>query len=225
MFPVLSWRYYKRSRKNILAALKIVAVFYGCFLAVNLPQRISNYATHGTFSISTNQWVNIELGFIPYLEFKVDLHKRYLESSQDPVVREELAKRRVFDYIRESGKLKLLANQTRRFVFKQLNQSFLLFGFERERWNLSPAYRHLCVIATNIAIMLSWFVFLFGMCGIIIRRMKPFGIAVISIYAVLYLLLVYIIVHNERFFMQALPFLGIFAVSFLDSVKWRAAKN
>jgi hypothetical protein len=141
------------------------------------------------------------------------------------MVREELAKRRTIDYIKSSSKLKLLANQTNRFVFKQLNRSFLLLGLKRGRWNLSPAFGHTSIVVYNIAIMLSWFVFLFGICGLIIHRSLSFGSAVISIYAVLYLLLVFIIVHSERFFMQAIPFLSIFAASFLTHVKWRATKN
>jgi hypothetical protein len=225
LLPILVFRAYRRSDKNAVTVLKIIAVFYGCFFAVNLPQKISNYATHQMFSTSMNRWVNIELGFIPYQEFKVDLHKRYRESSDNPVVREELAKRRAIDYIKSSSKLKLLANQANRFVFKQLNRSFLLLGLKRGRWTLSPAFGYTSVLVYNIAIMLSWFVFLFGICGLILYRLLSFGSAVILIYTVLYLFLVFLIVHSERFFMQAIPFLGIFAAAFLTSVKWRAAKN
>lgn len=221
LLPFLAFREYKRSRKNALTALKVLAILYGCFLAVNLPQRIANYATHRTFSISTNLWINIESGFIPFQELRVDLHKRYFESSQDPFVREELSKRRVLDYIKSSSKLKIAANQVNRFVFKQLNRSFLLMGLKRERWSLGAASGYLSVILFNIAIMLSWFVLLFGVCGLIIHRSLHAKSAFISIYAVLYLLLVFLIVHNERFFIQVLPFLGIFAISFLMHARWR----
>jgi hypothetical protein len=225
LFPILGYRAYTRSRKNIFTVLKILAIFYGCFLAVNLPQRISNYATHKTLSISTNRWINIELGFMPYLEFKVDQHKRYFESSQDPRIREELSKRRVIDYIKSSNKVKLVANQINRFVFKQLNRSFLGMGYETERWQLTPTFGYLSVIMINLAVFLSWSVFLFSICGFILQRSPSFRSSIISLYVILYLLLTFFIVHNSRFFIQALPFLGIFAASFLMSVKWRAVKN
>lgn len=224
MLPVLAFHLYRRSRGNILAVLKILAVFYGCFIAVSLPQRIANYAEHKTLSISMNRWINIELGVIPYQELRVDLFKRYTESSQDPWVREELSKRRVFDYIKHSAKLKLVANQVNRFVFQQLNKSFLLLGLKIERWQLRPASGYLSVIVANIVILLSWISFLFGICGLIIRRSPSFGRTVISIYSVLYLLLVLIIVHNSRFFIQVLPFLGIFAALFLMNVQWRSVR-
>lgn len=225
LLPVLAYRAYRRTRNNVLPALKFLAIFYGCFLAVNLPQRIANYATHHTMAISTNRWINIELGFMPYLEHRVDQHKRYFESSRDPRVREELSKKRVFDYVNSSSKIKIVANQINRFVFKQLNRSFYVMGYERERWQMSSTIGYISIILINIAVFLSWVGFLFGICGLVMHRAGSFAAAIISIYAVLYLLLVFVIVHNERFYIQVLPFLGIFAASFLMNVKWRAVKN
>ncbi|UCH97815.1 MAG: phospholipid carrier-dependent glycosyltransferase, partial [Candidatus Aminicenantes bacterium] len=129
LLPVFFYFLYHRSGKNVKSSLKLVAIFFCCYLGVILPQKLSNYFNHHVFSIALNKWVNIECGIIPAHEAGGALYERYYSASPDLVTREKLSKKRVFDYLKRTSMVKVFAKQLGQFVSMQLNDSFLYKGF------------------------------------------------------------------------------------------------
>ncbi len=211
LLPVLAYFFYLHYRKNIKLALAVIAVFYGGYFSIILPQKLVNYIEHQAFAISTNYWVNIELGLTPYEVAGGSIFKKYFQSSPDLQTREALSRQRVLDYLQQQNLLQIVYKQARQFIHQQLNNSQLASGFQRKKWLGLTASRAVENLLLKVSVILSWLAFLFGLVGIILYRFKSFGGTVLTVYILYYLASLLIVGFNPRFFIQVLPFLGIFA--------------
>lgn len=202
----------RRPGSRVMTSLKLVAILYCCYFAVVLPQKLANYFNHHVFAISLDKWMNIELGVIPAHEAEGNLYQRYLNASPDPLTREKLSEKRVYDYLKQSNILAVSAKQLDQFVSRQLNDSSLSQGFLEKRWagTYSPAMTR---ILTSISIIFSWGILLFGVLGVILYRFGSVESAVMSIFIIYYVLNLFIIGVEPRLMVLVLPFLGIFAAS------------
>lgn len=202
----------RRPGSRVGASLKLVAILYCCYFAVVLPQKLANYINHRVFAISLDKWLNIERGVIPAHAAGGNLYNRYLNASPDPLTREKLSEKRVYDYLEQSNILEVSAKQLEQFVSRQLNDSSLSKGFIEKRWTgtYSPAMNR---ILTNISIIFSWGILLFGVLGVILYRFGSVESAVMSVFIIYYVLNLFIIGVEPRLMVPVLPFLGIFAAS------------
>ena len=78
--------------------------------------------------------MHIEHGVIPAYEAGGNVYHRYLNASPDPLTREKLSEKRVYDYLKQANILELSAKQLEQFVSRQLNNSSLSKGFLENRW-------------------------------------------------------------------------------------------
>ncbi len=223
LLPVIAYFSFSRSsdslplRARIQSGLKIMAIFFGCYAAVVYPQKAANYYKHHVFAISTNTWINVESAVIPYEEPVDETFHRYLKSSPDLRSRENLSRERVLEYLKRPtvNVSRILSHQLDQFVSQQLNGSFLVRSYGEQRWGDKIKAFPYGTIAINMGLVISWILFLFGLQGVIRNGAGSFGSAVLAIYVLYYCLSLLVVGWNPRFFIQAMPFLAIFASSVL----------
>jgi hypothetical protein len=202
----------RRPGSRVVTSLKLAAILYCCYFAVVLPQKLANYINHHVFAISLDKWLNIERGVMPAYIAGGSVSQRYLNASPDPLIREKLAEKRVYDYLTQYNILDISAKQLEQFVSQQLNNSSLSEGLQEKRWagTYSPAMNR---ILTSISIIFSWGILLFGILGVILYRFKSVESALMSVFIIYYVLNLFIIGVEPRLMVLVLPFLGIFAAS------------
>jgi hypothetical protein len=202
----------RRPGSRVGASLKLVAILYCCYFAVVLPQKLANYFNHHVFAISLDKWMNIERGVIPAHVAGGNLYRRYLNASPDPLTREKLSEKRVYDYLKQSNIPEVFAKQLEQFVSRQLNNSSLSKGFLEKRWagTYFPAMNR---ILTCISIILSWGLLFFGVLGVVRYRFGSVESALMSVFIIYYVLNLFIIGVEPRLMVLVLPFLGIFTAA------------
>lgn len=190
-------------------------ILYAVCAVVVVPQMLTSRATRGTLSVATNTWINVELGIIPEEEAGVNLYRRYFGSSGDPVERERLSKRRTVEFLSERNPVALLAHQVRQLIEQQLNESYFARGLRDSRWRgLEPGPQTVRTTGWLIAAA-SWATLLLGLAGLWRGCERTPGARLLVLYVIYYLATLLVIGFNPRFFVQVLPFLAIFASSFL----------
>ena len=209
--PVLMYFSYIHARKNIKSSLTIIAIFYGCYFSVITVQKSVNYIKHQEFAISTNTWIALEFSLTPYREAGGSRFDRYWLSSNDPRTREELSKKRTIEYLRQANLLRIVGRQLHQFVTQQLNNSNLSIWFQRERWLGIDSANAVGSILIYISVFFTWICLLCGLTGVTFQHFKSFGSAILVTYIVYYLFCLLIVGLSPRYFIQVMPFLGIFA--------------
>ena len=212
--PILA-REIRRPTQNGRISFRHVLILYAVFAVMVIPQMFANRVTRGIPSIATNTWINIERGVVPEDEAGVNQYRRYFGCSNDPVERERLSRKRVIAYLTKGNPLAILFRQTGQFVDTQLSKSYFVRGLRESRWRGLEPGRSLTNIAGNLVLVGSWATLLLGFAGLIRERGNSPASLLLTLFLFLYLVVVLVIGFNPRFFMQGLPFLGIFASSFL----------
>jgi len=133
---VACWSFWKlRSDRRLAARLIItLALFAVSAQAVVVPQRLANRARIGAPIISTNFWLNVEVG-LAFGDVEAEAVRRtYFGASRDFLERENLSRARVWRYLSEADPARLalrLATKLKRVVWS----SFLAKSRAAKRWD------------------------------------------------------------------------------------------
>lgn len=202
------------SRNTIIALMVFMLPYFGCITV----QKISNYSRYGVYGLTTNIWVNFEAGLIPEEKIQNDgylhVYDRYFRISDDPVERERLSKKRVVEYLKNTPAADIAMHQISNYL-RLLNSNSITRDIGQKRW-MGPT--RVLQTAGIIAIFLSWFLFVFGIAGVVISFKKNWPSVILAGFLVYYLTALFVIGFNIRFFVQAIPFLAIFTVRCMSSI-------
>jgi hypothetical protein len=214
LIPGLLWMHRGNSRSRLLAVVTSTVI---PFALVTGPQSIRNHQEYGVFALSTNTWINIEAGLLPPTaasgggdESVFDL---YRESAPDPVTREKLSRMRVVDHLARTSPLEILERMARNYYFS-VRHSFFRGGVHSGRWENAEGLSPLVPLVT----MLSVLVFVAGTVGVVLAWRRDRANLVVALFLTYYLLALGIVGFNPRFFVQAMPLLGVMTALTLDHV-------
>lgn len=215
----ISERKYGRHR-----VFSVVLAFIAPYSVLILSQNVANVVRHDRFALSSNTWINIEAGIIPReainQEGYDDVFVRYFSVSSDSIRREAESKERVFEYIQKTSLLNIIENQL--FIYhKMINHSFLKRGVDKQRWRNSEKLISLGIIAS----FLSWTLFVLGSIGAVICSKSDVRVLVAAIFVFYYMAVLFVVGFNPRFFVQAVPFLSLFAALLLQRLAGKPKKD
>ncbi len=181
-------------------------------------QQFKNYLSHDHYSVSANTWINIEAGLIKNYHVKKEgynsVFERYRKSGSNLKEREANSRKRVLEFICSQPFLDMVNNQLSNYV-GQLNQSFFDKGLRENRWVNTKKLR----VFGPLCVLMSWFVFILGVVGLLRYSLMNFASITIGLFLVYYLSALAVVGFNARFFIQAIPFLSIFACFALTKPK------
>jgi len=185
------------------------------FLVVTHAQKIGTYRLTGTYTIAANTWINIEVGLKSAQGASfLGIYRTNKKSGADHYERELASKRRVVEYIKAANPLKLARSLTVRFKQTQLDKSYFTSSVTNNRWINSSGLGGLTTLTT----VLSYFLMLVGGVGLALYGLRSPRHILLSSYLAYYLIALFIVAHVARFFVQAIPFLAIFAAMLIQDV-------
>jgi hypothetical protein len=185
------------------------------FLVVTHAQKIATYKLTGTYTIAANTWINVEVGLKRAQGLSLlNIYNRNRDAGVDHYERELGSKRRVVEYVKAADPLKLARDLTVQYKKRLLDTSLVEHGVRGNRWVNSSGLEGL----TTLTRVWSYFLALAGGVGLVLYGVRSPRHILLSFYLAYYLMALFIVAHAGRFFIQAVPFLAIFAAMLIQNV-------
>ena len=216
LVPALVFLYRRRGRSRAPA---IVMAGVLPFVVVTGPQALRNHHEHGTLALSANTWINVEAGLLPPPQTSdggpSTVFERYSDSASDALTREALSRDRVIEHLTHTSPFATLGRVARNYYFS-VRHSFFRGGVVSERWSGAHQLDWMVPLVTAGSALL----FVLGAVGLVLALRRHPSHIVVALFLFYYLLALGVVGFNPRFFVQAIPFLGVMSALALDRAGW-----
>jgi 4-amino-4-deoxy-L-arabinose transferase-like glycosyltransferase len=210
---VMAWGVWRSSDPPLRAQRLAVAVLATALLWISFegtlwPQRQTNLAAYGSTLIGHNLWRNVEGG----VGRTSDYPDEYMNSSSDPLVREELARKRVMKRVISRPIGRTIAQQLYSFS-RRLSVSYYDRSFRHNRWGQRGSGK----FVTGVSAVFSWCLFVTGLAGLVLLGFRSrIGVA-LSLFSLYYMGGLLVVIPNPRMFIALVPFLVIFTAGAIEA--------